>query len=464
MIYGSICSGIEAATLAWKPLGWEAAFFSEIDDAPRAVLAHHYPDIPCHGDFTTIRKGNYAAIDLLAAGTPCQDFSVAGLRKGLTGDRGSLTIEFVRLLKRLRPTWFVFENVTGILSSDKGKAFGVFLGALGECGYGFAYRVLDAQHYGIPQRRRRVFVVGYFGDWRPPAAVLFESESLRGDSPPSRSAGQRITGTLSARTEGGGGLGTDFECGGGLTTHTLRAEGFDASEDGTGRGTPLVPAISPALKARDSKGPSSDGDGDGAPLIAMAIPILEVGARSNSPIPINTQLGLRGPDTSNSVREGIGIGKSGDPMFTLQAAHQHAVAFDCKASGGRGFAADSAQAPTLRAMTGKKANGGGEVAVAFDTAQITSKTNRSNPKHGDPCHTFHQSATHHVATQMAVRRLTPRECERLMGMPDDYTLVPYRGRMMADGPRYRMIGNSMAVPPMRKIGERIELITKLMGR
>lgn len=108
--------------------------------------------------------------------------------------------------------------------------------------------------------------------------------------------------------------------------------------------------------------------------------------------------------------------------------------------------------------------GGGQVAVAFDTAQITSKTNRSNPKHGDPCHTLHQSATHHVATQMAVRRLTPRECERLMGMPDDYTLVPYRGRMMADGPRYRMIGNSMAVPPMRKIGERIELITKLMGR
>lgn len=186
MIYGSVCSGIEAATVAWHDLGWRPAFFSEIQEFPRAVLSHHYPHVPLHGDFTTIEHDTYEPIDLLVGGTPCQDFSDAGLRAGLDGKRGQLTIEFVELARRLRPRWLVWENVPGVLTIDGGRAFGTLLGALAKCGYGFAYRVLDAQYFGVPQRRRRVLLVGHLRDWRAPAAVLFESESLRGHFSPSR--------------------------------------------------------------------------------------------------------------------------------------------------------------------------------------------------------------------------------------------------------------------------------------
>jgi DNA (cytosine-5)-methyltransferase 1 len=186
MIYGSVCSGIEAATVAWHTLGWKPAFFSEIETFPRAVLKHHYPSVPLHGDFTTISEDDYGAIDLLVGGTPCQAFSVAGLRKGFADERGNLTLEFIRLAQRKKPRWLVWENVPGVLSQDDGRVFGAFLGGLAECGYGFAYRVLDAQYFGVPQRRKRVFVIGYLGDWRPPAAVLFERESLQGDITPDR--------------------------------------------------------------------------------------------------------------------------------------------------------------------------------------------------------------------------------------------------------------------------------------
>ena len=216
MRYGSVCSGIEAATVAWEPLGWRPSFFSEIDKFPRAVLAAHYPKVPLHGDFTTIKAGEYDAIDLLVGGTPCQSFSVAGLRGGLEDGRGNLALEYLKLSQRLRPKWLVWENVPGVLSSGGGRDFGSILGGLVELGYGFAYRVLDAQFFGVPQRRRRVFVVGYLGDWRRAAAVLFERHSLSGHSAPRREAGQRAAPTISARTEGGGGLGTDFDLDGGL--------------------------------------------------------------------------------------------------------------------------------------------------------------------------------------------------------------------------------------------------------
>ena len=186
--YLSICSGIEAATAAWHPLGWHPAGFSEIDAFACAVLAHHYPQVPLHGDFTRLRESDYAAIDLLVGGTPCQSFSVAGLRKGLDDDRGNLALEFIRLAEKSHARWVVWENVPGVLSIDEGRAFGTFLGGLAECGYGVAYRILDAQYFRVPQRRRRVFVVGYLGDWRPAAAVLFERESLRRDITPRRQA------------------------------------------------------------------------------------------------------------------------------------------------------------------------------------------------------------------------------------------------------------------------------------
>ncbi|MEK9724885.1 MAG: DNA (cytosine-5-)-methyltransferase, partial [Rhodospirillaceae bacterium] len=175
MIYGSICSGIEAATVAWEPLGWKPAWFAEIERFPAAVLAHHHPDVPNLGDFTKIDQ-SAGPIDLLVGGTPCQSFSIAGKRLGLDDPRGNLTLEWLRLVQRLSPRWLVGENVPGVLSDDGGRTFGAILGTLAELGYGFAYRILDASHFGVPQRRRRVFLVGCLGDWRRAAAVLFEPD------------------------------------------------------------------------------------------------------------------------------------------------------------------------------------------------------------------------------------------------------------------------------------------------
>lgn len=182
MRFLSVCSGIEAASVAWNPLGWKAVAFSEIEPFPCAVLAHHYPDTPNWGDMTKFQEWPDEPIDLLCGGTPCQSFSVAGLRKGLDDPRGNLMLTFGAIAAKYRPKWLVWENVPGVLSSNGGRDFGTFLGMLGQLGYGFAYRVLDAQYFGVPQRRRRVFVVGCLGGWRSAAAVLFEQESFKGDS------------------------------------------------------------------------------------------------------------------------------------------------------------------------------------------------------------------------------------------------------------------------------------------
>jgi DNA (cytosine-5)-methyltransferase 1 len=180
MKYGSVCSGVEAATVAWHHMGWKPSFYSDIEDFPCAVLKHHYPDVPLHGDFTTIGENDYEPINLLVGGTPCQSFSIAGLRKGMADERGNLALEFLKLAQRTRPKWLVWENVPGVLSSNGGRDFGSFLGGLGELGYGFAYRVLNAVHYGTPMRRRRVYVVGHLGGWTSATAVLFEKESITG--------------------------------------------------------------------------------------------------------------------------------------------------------------------------------------------------------------------------------------------------------------------------------------------
>jgi DNA (cytosine-5)-methyltransferase 1 len=268
-MYGSVCSGIEAASVAWHPLGWRAAFYSEIEKFPRALLKRRYPGVPLHGDFTTIKPGDYEPIDLLVGGTPCQSFSGRRPQKGLGRPSRKPALVFLSLLNRKRPRYVVWENVPGVLSSwsdapvgdapadDEGgdrdlfggpvgpdgrggggsgdgggrvpqtNDFDTFLGGLSELGYGCAWRVLDAQYFGVPQRRRRVFVVGHLGDWRPAAAVLFEPHGLSGHPAPSREARK---GTAA---EAGAGAGT----GGGEVAHTLKAE-HDASEDGTGRGTP----------------------------------------------------------------------------------------------------------------------------------------------------------------------------------------------------------------------------------
>lgn len=182
MKYLSVCSGIEAATVAWKGLGWSPVAFSEFETFPSAVLEHHYPNVHNLGDMTKINGRKYSgAVDLLVGGTPCQSFSVAGMRGGLEDARGQLSLHFVRLAQEVNPEWILWENVPGVLSSSKGQDFYTFVSALVEIGYHVAWRILDAQYFGVPQRRRRIFLVGHSGDWRAPAQVLFERESLLGN-------------------------------------------------------------------------------------------------------------------------------------------------------------------------------------------------------------------------------------------------------------------------------------------
>jgi len=203
MKYGSICSGIEAASMAWHSLGWECQFVSEIEPFPCSLLNHHYPTVPNYGDMTKHHEWPNHEIDVLVGGTPCQAFSVAGLRAGLADPRGNLTLTFLSIVEQYKPRWVVWENVPGVLS-DKTGAFGAFLGGLGQLGYGFAYRVLDAQYFGLAQRRKRVFVVGHIGrQWQRAAAVLFERESLRGDPAPVREARKEVAGGVGTRLAGG---------------------------------------------------------------------------------------------------------------------------------------------------------------------------------------------------------------------------------------------------------------------
>lgn len=435
--YGSVCSGIEAASVAWHPLGWRASFLSEIEAFPRAVLAHHYPDTPLHGDFTTIAAGQYDPIDLLVGGTPCQSFSIAGLRGGLDDDRGNLALEYLRLADRLRPRWLVWENVPGVLSSNGGRDFGAILGGMVELGYGFAYRVLDAQFFGVAQRRRRVFVVGHLGDWRRAAAVLFERHSLSGHPAPRREAGKTAP-TIPSRSSAGGGRGTDFDCDGGLISstghtahclnaggmgrqdyetetliaHTLKGEVFAASENGTGRGTPIVPV---AFRTTGNDGAYETGDQIGA-LTTSTDPNAQIIAFSAKD---------HGADAMSDLSPTLRAG--GHSKSHANAGVMPAVAFALR--GREGGAMPEVEGEGYRIGALRAASGG--------------------------------SSRDYVATA-AVRRLTPRECERLQGFPDDYTLIPYRKGMAADGPRYKALGNSMAVPVMAWIGRRIAAVDALL--
>jgi len=354
MRYGSVCSGIEAASVAWHGLGWKASFLSEIENFPRAVLSHHYPEVPLHGDFITINAGQYAAIDLLVGGTPCQSFSIAGLRGGLADERGNLALEYLRLAQRLGPRWLVWENVPGVLSSNGGRDFGSILGGLAEIGYGFAYRVLDAQYFGVPQRRRRVFVVGYLGDWRPAAAVLFERESLRRNPAPSKKTRQD-TAAIS--------------------------ESLSVGSCGTRYG--LIP---------------NDCDG-----------------------------------VVNSL-----TANNGQRNEVSDVVNSSVIPWPAKVT------------CTLNAAFGDKQ--GLEDQHALSGASLFV-----------PCNSVNEHQSESIKTIIKVRRLTPRECERLQGFPDDWTDIPYKGKQAPDGPRYKALGNSMAVPVMRWIGERIACVENMLN-
>jgi len=204
LVFGSVCSGIEAASAAWGGLGWKAAWFSEVDPFCNEVLAQRYPGVPNLGDMKKIAgdpRFRETHVDLIVGGTPCPAFSMGGLRKGFNEERGKLTLDFINILKERQPEWFVWENVPGVLSSDKGRTFGTILGRLAGCGYGFAYRVLDSQNFGLPQSRRRVFVVGRIGDWAGPQRVLFDGCAPGGD-PAGGGAKERRIPALTTRSAG----------------------------------------------------------------------------------------------------------------------------------------------------------------------------------------------------------------------------------------------------------------------
>ena len=459
-----MCSGIEAASVAWHPLGWTPVAFSEVGAFPRAVLEERWPHIPLHGDFTTIKGDEYGPIDLLVGGTPCQSFSVAGLRGGLADDRGNLALEFLRLAQRARPRWVVWENVPGVLSSAGGRDFGSILGGLAELGYGFAYRVLDAQYIrvdgyarAVPQRRRRVFVVGHLGDWRRAAAVLFEREGLSGHPAPRREAGQTAPGAIGART--GRSVGAqDADCGHmiaevapTLDAHYGDKMGLENQHINAGGGGCSLPRTAKSLTASTQRY-----DSETETLLAVGgsfdVSHTLLGKSNDSH---DDTLQTYVADVASPIVAGISKGsgnndgKKGSPQnLVLQP-----VAFTSKDYGG-----DAGEiAPTLRGMGHDEshANGGGQVAVAFAHQQGGSVDLHTAADVGLTVQRNQTQAVHHA---MAVRRLTPRECERLMGFPDDYTLVPYRGKDAADGPRYKSLGNSMAVNCMRWIGRRIAAV------
>lgn len=312
MRYVSIFSGVEAATLAWEPIGWEPVCFAEFDEFPSAVLAERYPEVPNVGDVTKMNWKKYRnRVDLVVGGSPCQSFSIAGKRRGLQGESG-LMFEYIRAVREIRPRWFLWENVPGALSSENGEAFRQLLSEMDKLGYGLAWRILDAQFFGVAQRRRRLFLVGHLGAC-PPIGVLLEPESMRGD----------------------------FES---------SAEKRASLAEATGRS------------------PRSAGF---------------------------------------KYHQGAGAG---------------------------GVGAEPEQSPTLTADW-----------------------------HSPAVHPIDEPITGALVSE-GVRRLTPRECERLQGFPDDWTKIPYRGKpaeKCPDGPRYKAIGNSMAVPVMRWLGERIEAVDRL---
>lgn len=615
MRFGSVCSGIEAASAAWMPLGWRCQFMSEIEAFPRAVLKHHYPDVPLHGDFTTIKAGEYEPIDVLVGGTPCQSFSVAGLRGGINDSRGNLALEFIKLAQRLQPRFIVWENVPGVLSSlshdapdpcqppddmdvvdgtewvgedeydsDESHAFSCFLAGLSAIGYGWAYRIFDAQYAGLAQRRERVFVVASPGDWRGPSEVLSLREGLFWHPAPSREARERVAASLTRGADSGGkggyagrrreddvnlvanplgahksgrrqdldndtyaiqeravsenvdagpqgaGFSADmaytlearhhvqavamalnahggsdrmdgesdtFVCGAldagggnrgvgqqaasghlvthtlnahragsvqedGTITHTLRANGFDASEDGTGRGTPLV-----AYDRQGNRYASASQTNSRAVLLRVR---QEIGAQAF------TEWGLgilhsfhpekilrptvHGQEFRQATfsRSWVVCCTLGSPFSRAEGAMRSLREACGERCPSQGWGPLEQCADELGAYLSELSQPGAQAErflrdlwqtdegswLLREALSEVQKAWRSAPNQN-------QSAQ----SGSAVRRLTATECEFLQGFPRNYTLIPWRSGIASDGPRYRALGNSMAVPVMAWIGRRI---------
>lgn len=455
MRYLSVCSGIEAATVAWAPLGWTPVAFAEIEPFPCAVLAHHYPDVPNVGDMTKIDGREYrGTVNLLVGGTPCQDFSVAGKRAGLSGERSGLALDFIRLAREIAPRWLLWENVPGCLSTNAGIDFGSFAQALADCGYHLAYRILDAQFFGVPQRRRRVFVVGYLGDWRPAVAVLFEPHGLRRDTPPRRKTGQDITKAIT-RSLGAGGADDNRAQGGFYVPEIVNQAMSCKWSRGTSgpAGDEHHNLICPPLTTR----PYGDNDAQQEKLVVSqyggitgsltlrhdSSPCAD---RGMTVVAIHPHCIGRGPDAGPQGKEYLEDGS----VYTIDTKAPQAVAFAQNQIG-------EVRTGDMCGTLNRNSNASGR-----NTPMVFTETAPTIGSSGPPYSRTGNSrieAEAVAATGYGVRRLTPRECERLQGFPDDYTAISWRGRPAEecpDGPRYKALGNSMAVPVMRWIGERIQ--------
>ena len=435
MKYLSVCSGIEAATVAWHPLGYEPVGFSEIESFPCSVLTHHYPKVKNYGDMNEWREWNHGPIDVLVGGTPCQSFSVAGLRQGLNDPRGSLMLTYLAIVEHHRPRWIIWENVPGVLSSGGGRDFGTFLGALGQLGYGWSYRVLDAQWFGVPQRRRRVFVVGCIGDFRRAAEVLFERESVRRDSAPSRKTREGSAGVVAPSLTASNDPSRSPQ-----SSEVTQQVAAVVAARMVAFGEYVDDGTASAIKARDYK--------DATDLVAQPIPIKDP-----------QDLVRLSPTRKN----GAGWGQPGDPAFTLRSACVpgavvNSVGYDSFNNCVTGDVSKTLNTDSQGGTAVMQPYIGG---IDYENNAHTMEEATGPLLKGSP--TGGGRPLPAIATATKVRRLTPRECERLQGFPDDYTLITHRGKPAADGPRYKALGNSMAVPVMRWIGERIQVLETIVN-
>jgi DNA (cytosine-5)-methyltransferase 1 len=407
--YASVCSGVEAPSLAWEGLGWEPQWFSEIEAFPSEVLKQRFPNTPNLGDMTKLTEKDVfreRQIDLLVGGTPCQSFSVAGLQRGLDDPRGNLALEFVRLLYIKRPTWFVWENVPGVLSSNGGRDFSSILGAFAKIGYHCSWRVLDSQFFGVPQRRRRVFVVGHIGDWRSAAAVLLEPESLSGDSKQSKKKRKDFADSVGESScfdmRGFGDYGE------GCTSSTLKARDYIVSH-------PF--AYSKSHRANGNVDVRFTEDGKANTLSCGE------GCGNQSSLNIVASYPIQyGEQAGGKSQNGSGVGDDGEPSYTLTRTDVHGV---CQV-----FAQNSR-----------------------DEVRYT-----NNNKVGALCANAGMKQQSYLHDKAIIRRLTPLECERLQGFPDNWTNIQWKGKDAPASLRYKACGNSMAVPVMRWIGQRINFV------
>lgn len=521
MKYISLFSGIEAATVAWHPLGWEPLAFSEIDPFPSTVLQHHYPDIPNLGDITKIDWSPYVgAADIVVGGSPCQSFSVAGKREGLAGASG-LMFEYIRAVRELRPRWFVWENVPGAFTSERGEAYRQLLSEMDALGYGLAWRVLDAQFFGVAQRRERVFLVGSLGTMRC-AEVLFERESLSWDHQSSRQKRQALTEEAQERV---GEADHDSGCLNPGETQSRRV--YPAS------------GVYPTLSTRENSGQSQESvflcqtaqTGSNGKLVKQD-DVMNTLDRTNSTAvaaldfnPTDARLRYAHDDVSQTLTARAGTGGNQVPLVqvqplaflynqgakarslgiseigpTLKTDHNPVVAFAsnqrdevrelevagalaaqpgikqqtyiCRADGQTNAMEGENLAPTLTSHAKKDPPLIYPVDESEEMKPVTLQIRGGKPGGGKGALIQHDMSatlsTHNTRTLitgdneergLTVRRLTPRECERLQGFPDDYTDIPYRNKEHApDGARYKALGNSMAVPVMRWIGERIHMV------